>query len=484
MKAGQRILVLTEAESFAEAEDMIRCAREEALFPALVSFGLCLEREPEAEDREKMPALGSIRWLIDGEDPRRAMTRLWQGEEWVLSANIHLSFRRGWDMRCVTELHRMERSGIRHALLTCWPAQVGDWRGGSLPVAGKEITENGELVCGPGMPLRYAVSAQRSALIHPRCCFAPSAFFRQMAETDEILYLAAFRAGWRPYTPHVPVLETVAETDEVVYPKAEGEDSLDWLKRLDRLYDTKLSEGKITACLRQGVHTADLSFNKRVPAAELLRGKADGLRRRNSRVQALFVTLFPGKPEGTETMEEDGAFFRMLSEIKKLALLCYAPPAFMRQAELKVPGVAEFQEGHLIRTRRPPRADEAEDRLKASKAQLLLRSREKVPGVTHRIWIDHDILRWPVAPETEIRAERVCQDRIVLGMIAGEPDPCMIAVPDELLERLCQAIATICEAGYPEEKTLWKHLMAEHGDWFRPVQVSEKRELFSLPVKP
>lgn len=477
-----RTMVAVSADSFSKAAELLWNAKENALFPSRVSFGLLLKKDPDTEETKAMRGLGQVRWVTDGPILRAAVPALWQGEDRILTAAVGQTFRKGWDIGLALMMEKLEHGGIRQPLLTCFPPEETDWRQAALAPAGLSFTENGDLRCGPGMPLRYATEPQRCMLINPECCYAPSVFFRQTANGCDPLYLEVFRDEWRPYVPNRVWIRSTHPVGEYICPIPA--DDREILRRLDRFYDTDLCGHTLTGCCRQGIHVRELSWTKRVPLREKIADIRARLTRKKKGPIPLFVTCRLGNDNESRSPEENAAFFRMLADIRELVLLCYADEASIHEVELKMPNVAGYRESLEIYTDRPMRPEERARKSRASRMQLLRHSREKVPGMTHWIWLEPDILRYPVDPDTALRLERICTDRIVIGTVNGVPDPSMIAVPDLMLEILCRAIREACENAFPEETALWEKLMAEHGDWFSPVKIDRVGGLFPVIIMP
>lgn len=477
-------MIAAAADHYGEIETMLQNAKENALFPSRLSFGLVLLRDPDKDESERMREISRIRWITEPAELRTALPILWQGEDRILTAAAGQTFRKGWDAGLALMLDKLERGGIRQPLLTCYPPEETDWRQAALPVAGTGLAEDGSLLCGPGMPLRYAIAPQRCMLINPECCYAPSAFFRQMAENMSPLYLEAFRKEWRPYIPSGVWIRSVFPPKELVFGVPEDEESRECLKRLDRFYDTDLNGHAVTGCCRQGINVRDLIWRKRVPLREKAVNAGIRFTRKRKGPMPLFVTCRLKTDNELHSPEENAAFFRMLADIREMVLLCYADEESIHEVELKMPNVAGYRTGLEIYTDRPMRPEERKRKSKASRMQLLLHSREKVPGMSHWIWLEPDILQYPVNPDTALRLEQICTDRIVIGTIRGKPDPSMIAVPDLLLEILCRAIREVCETSFPEETALWEKLMLEHADWFSSVEIDRTGGLFSTMINP
>ena len=71
-----RILILMSAPDFLDAQTALYSAKENASNPAVLSFGVMLENEPDEESQALMSALGNIQFLCPETDAWRSMPEL------------------------------------------------------------------------------------------------------------------------------------------------------------------------------------------------------------------------------------------------------------------------------------------------------------------------------------------------------------------------------------------------------------------------
>lgn len=484
-----RILLLMAAQAYEQADAALRSARDNAASASRISYGLSLQAEPDAAAQAAMRALGSVQFLCPGGSSWTDVEALWQGEGYVLLAHPAMSFTRNWDMQLLRALRQCRRESRFSAVLTGYLPRRQDPVDAVCPVAAESFDAQGRLCFQRGTPLRYATAPQKSAFLHPDFCFGPSAFFREMREEEEPLFLSAFRRKWEAYTLHRPVLH-ISDDMPIEPCQAPAAGEMDpSLSRFEKRFGLRFATRQLTPMVRQGIFTADLTFPVRVPYAVRIQEAVRELLRRKGSVSPLCVTAYLSMPvEGPNLHEQYQCWFGYLSELKNLSLLCYGDSDTTRRIMPMHPNVLEFKPryGLPVEGELPP--DETINYIKLSKPFILARSREKFLNHSHYIWMDYGYLRYPVYERASIDWANVCSDRIVLSMVEGVPDVSMLVVPDAMLLTLCREIAALCErelnsrGHLPMETELWLMLIREHGDWFELVEMPGNRELFTLTL--
>ena len=487
-----RILLLMSAGTYCQADEALRSARENAASPARLSYGLSLQVEPDDKAHLAMRALGSVQFLCPGGSSWDDVEALWQGEGYVLVAHPAMTFTKNWDMQLLRALRQCRRDSLFSAVLTGFLPRRQDPVEAVCPVAAESFDGEGRLHFQRGTPLRYATQPQRSAFLHPDFCFAPSAFFREMRQESTPLFLAAFRRKWDIFTLHRPVIHI---SDDMALMPCEplavsGEDATA-LSRFEKRFGMRFATRQLTPMIRQGVFTADLTFPTRVPVAVRAQETLRELLRRKNDVSPLCVTAYLSMPmEGPNMHEQYMCWFRYMSRLKNLSLLCYGDGDTTRKIMPLHPNVLEFKRRYGLPLEGELPSEETMNYIKLSKPFILARSREKFLNHSHYIWIDFGYLRYPVYEGAAIDWANVCHDKIMLSMVEGVPDVSMLVVPDAMLLTLCREIAALCEqelgsrGHLPMETELWLMLVKEHRDWFELIDLPGNRELLTLAMMP
>jgi len=474
-----RILILMSAVDFLDAQTALYSAKENAANPAVLSFGVTLENEPDDESQALMAALGNIQFLCPEADAWRSMPELWQGESHVLMAHPAMRFTTGWDKALLKTLRRCpETDNGANVLTGCLPVRE-DPLDAVCPVGADAFTVDGELTFRHGTPLKYTTGLERGPFLHPAFAFAPAGFFRQMAEeSDKPLFLRAFEGGWHLYTLPAPVIRLV--WDIPVQPcRVSPDDPL--CEDFMQVFGVDFRTGSLSAQSRRGMVSEELNFRLKVPVPVKLQAKLRLWRQQRQQAagkapQPLCVTLYT-QDMPAETLR----WLKRLAELRNLPLLAYADPMQLRRITDFLPNVMEFKARYMMEL--PVDAPQLLQKL--SKAAILAKARDRELTHSHYIWLDADCVQFPLYAGTAFRFQQVCTDRIMIAMVNGEPDPTMFVVPDKLILTLAREMEARCltflnqRGDLPTETELWKLIIREHPEWFQLVVYPVQRQLFT-----
>ncbi len=486
----ERILLLMAVSDYREADDALRGALKTARQPARLTFGLSLTEEPDEEALTAMRALGSAQFLCPAQDVWASLRPLWQGEGYVLIAHPAMVFRPGWDEVLLTSLRRCHRGTALSAVLTGYLPRPCDPVDAVYPVAAEGFNDDGALRFGRGMPLRYAKAPERSAFLHPDFCFAPAAFFRQMAEGQGAPFLRAFRSKWELFTLHRPVIAMQWDTPVPPCPVDLAEEArLGGTSRFEKRFGVIFRERKLSAMARLGIFSPDLNFPQVIPLRVKLREASREAAMRGTRATPLCVTAWLRLPAPEDGLPEE-AFHRFsrLARLRNVALLCFADGESLRKIALTHPNVLEYKRRYGLPLSRDVRAENALRFTRLSKVFLLSQGREKLMNHSHYVWVDFGYLRFPVYERAGFDWDALCRERITLATVDGAPDLSMISVPQEMLPGLCREVLARSEAAMartgrlPEEAAVWEDIMRDNPDWFDTEALAGKHELITLAL--
>ena len=119
---------------------------------------------------------------------------------------------------------------------------------------------------------------------------------------------------------------------------------------------------------------------------------------------------------------------------------------------------------------------------------LLAAARDADRSRTHYLWLDFDILRYPVYEKTALDWQTVCIDRIHIARVAGRADPTMFSVPEALVPMLCDDFSLLCEksiretGALPDPVGVWDTLLDAHPEHYEAIDLPAERELLSLTM--
>jgi len=261
------------------------------------------------------------------------------------------------------------------------------------------------------------------------------------------------------------------------------------LARFEARFNVRLAGRQLSAMARQGVFTADLTYPMHVPYAVRAQEALRDLFSRRSKLAPLCVTAWvPQQEQPADMPEEYMCWFRHLSRLKALPLLCFAEGAMAKRVSLVHPNMLDYKNRYGLQARGCARWQGTKTYARLSKAFLLAQAREKFLHHTHYIWMDFSYQRYPVYERTAFDWGNICQDKITLATVEGMPDLSMIAVPDGRVLTLCRELTALCEqylqeeGRLPEEEEIWLRMMVEHPDWFSTVEMPGRRELFTMTM--
>ena len=481
-----RILLLIAAASYAAAEPALVSAMDSAFSARRISVGLVLREEPDGEARARMAQLPAPRYIVGTDSPWQVVQEEWQGETWVFLGSPDMRFNRDWDRRLERDARACQRrSGIGAVLSGCLP-RTTDALEAVSPVAAAGFDSAGRLIQGRGQPLRYASDPEPAALIHPDCCFAPAAFFRDVAETGCDPFWAAFKRRWAVYTIAAPV--AVLEREDSL-PLCEAPADPEGRARFAHHFGIDFDRRELSAKAREGIWRAGLEAPARIPLRVKLQEQLRGLDGIASRLTPLAVTAWlETGDERTADADFDQALarFRRLAAMQNVPLQCFADVRRARAVTQAHPNTLNYKSRYgmpgIARSGGPAGPEE----LALSKPFLLAAAREKDMNHSHFVWMDFDYLRYPIYERAAVDWPLLCGEKICLAAVDGVPDSSMVCVPAELVLPLCQSFQAIFEAlrrrggGIPADTEVWRKLISARPDRFEVIALPEPRELFSL----
>lgn len=480
----EQILLLLSAAAYADADSALRSAQSMALHPDRLSYGLSLGEEPDEASMRAMSALGNVQFLAPAGDSWQDAMSFWQGESHILTGHPGMRFAPHWDALLLRDLRRCQTGRSRKAALTGYLPRSQDPVDAACPVAADCFDGDGLLSFHRGMPLRYAAAPQPAAFLHPDFCFAPAAFFSELSQERGPAFLRAFLCRWNLYTPQHPRVrlrwdDPIPPCDACGYAAAHRDE----LRPFEQRFGLRFAKRQLSPMARLGVFTEGLTYPQRVPlpvrAQELLRGLGG-----RSAAAPLCVTAYLTLPFPTDCLPEEYLrWFRNLSALRGLALLCYADSDTLRAVSALHPNVLEYKLRYSLPVDTVVPPEETLNYLKLSKPFLLSASRERFLTHSHYVWLDFGCLRYPVYEHAWLDWENLCNDRIVLSIADGEPDLSMVVVPERLVTPLCREVAARCAhpvGRLPDESTLWLTLIHDRPEWFDLRPLPGPRELFTL----
>lgn len=519
-----RILILMAAPNYAAAQAALESAWLCASTPKVLSFGLCLEQEPDDIDQDAMYKLGRVQFICPASDAWAAMPHLWKGEPYVLMAHYAMRFEKGWDSALLRQqkacLPPKKREGFSAWLQARLPAAVpsGDVQPirrseqaaeaqaeelayteandpqpiltGFLPVredplqavcpvGADTLDMMGALTYRHGIPLYHGKKPMQGPFLHPNFCFGPAGFFRMMAESSEDpLFLRAFRTGWalcNPVDPRITLVFDPPLPAAEINPLAEG------MADFARTFGMDLESCTLSVRIREGLLDPRPAARLHVSSKE----KAYHLWIFHCQMALDYFKTFPRvrcvtlctsfmPSEMLERLER-------LASLENLPLTPYVDGALKREVATFLPSACELRAHHLMDVNRP-----AEEKALLSKAAILYKTGSAQVDVSHHVWLDADTVQYPVYSGMEFCWNRLCTDKIVMAMVEGQPDPSMFIVPSKLLGPLSAAVEACCQSrlnqrgALPDEADMWQTILKENPAWFQLKVLPVRRQLFTL----
>ena len=485
----ERILLLMAVDTYQDAESALQSAQENAAAPQRVSYGCILREEPDESALAAMRTLGTVLFLAPAQGAWHAFPDLWQGEGFVLLVHPAMRFTRHWDIGLLHALRLCRPDAEKRAVLTGFLPTPDDPVDAVSPVAAEGFDEGGCLCFHPGTPLRYARQPELSAFLHPAFCFAPAAFFQDMAGAEAPLFLAAFEREWMLFTLHKPLIHLAWGCPIAPCPIPEGTGSAEALARFGMKFSMKLPERKLSAMARTGIFSSDLTFPLHVPVMVRLQEAWHEAINRRSKLTPMCVTAAVTLPQPGQLLPDEAVNrFRMLAGIRNLSLLCFADGEMARRLMPVLPNLLEYKERYALPVKVAIRPADKENYLRLSKPFLLAQGREKFLSHSHYAWIDYDYLRYPVYERAALDWETLCTDKIVLATVGGQVDTSMFMVPEERLSPLCREVQYRCWArlaagqALPAEGELWQELLHDLPDWFTIIELPAFGGLLDLTM--
>ena len=478
-----RILLVMTADAAEDCCETLQSALERAASDRRVSIGLLIREEPGEAALEYLRKLGTVQYMKPTARVSADILALWQGEGYVLLTENRVSFTKNWDMQLLKALR--ECSGgddPKRALTGALPTPL-DAVDAVYPLAADHFDEQGTLWLRRGIPLRYSVKPLRTPFLNPGFSFAPVGFWRDLAEEEADVGFFAHDRGWQLYTLHRAVLRAETARELPVLPKEH------WVNEAQPEAGGLLSGDHLSVSARTGIPSSDGTFLRSVPAAVKLQQALRRRTRGRETLQPLLVTRFAGQTgEDGDSPSEDMVYFRLLSAVETMPLLCFADARLLRVLTPVMPNALEDKP----RYRMPLSLISAEDERKLpvlNKLQLLNVAREKQLNHTHYIWVSRSVLRYPVYEHICPDWNEICTDKAVLATVDGEPDTAMIAVPEHLVADLGRECLERCRDSLartgklPEENVLWRELLRERQDIIAPVPLPRPGMLIDLTMQ-
>ncbi|MBQ8161972.1 MAG: hypothetical protein IJ083_14695 [Clostridia bacterium] len=476
-----RILLLLASNSFSDVSATLRDAMEKAKDRENISIGLSLGEEPGEEEAQEMAGYGELTYLCPGSDSWHDARRFWRGEALIMVSQAGMGFTKGWD----AQMQRTLRSLGPHAALTGMPPYI--WHVmNTMWAVGASKVEDGYLTLHRGAAMHLTTAPQRTPFLNPGFCFAPAAFFRLVAEDQEVPFLMAFAQGWKLYTLHLPLLSMSMhiQLPEVRLP----DDGVTEAFLAEYGFQRKKREIRPSAAAILGLARQNLIIERKMPLNRIVRQRLLYTGERSGKRMPLCVTCFLTLPVSDGRLGVQQFYFRQLCEAKNLPLMCFAEKEMLMRVQNVLPNTLEFRRSYGIRAEGQLDGERVFHWLSLSLVHFLESARSTYTAYTHYIWLDPDVLRCPVWEGVNFQWQGVCTNQIVLARVREELDLSMIAVPTELLAKLARAVEALVEDSvrrdgvWPDVHEMWKKLIWEHPTWFRVLELPARREMIYLAM--
>lgn len=477
-----RILLVMAVPEGREAAEALRSAVAVADAPGSLSVGLLTDNVRGLPDLETAAALRTAPFA----DPWRGLMQLWQGETWVLLGAPEMRFERHWDRQLLREAAYWQvRSAAGPIFTGCLPTEAGTVHAVS-PVAASRFDWQGKLEQASGVPFRYATASEPGALIHPRFCFAKAGFFRAMSESDCDPFWTAFKGRWAVMTLARPLIRLTH--DDPLPTITAPEQDTDGRQRFARHYGIDFDHQILSPQAQEGVWNADLAAPARIPLKVRLQESLRSLDNVGSKLTPLAVTCRLGLPEREDAEAVELSRFRRLASLRNVPLLCFTDQVCRSRTEKLCQHTIDYQPRYALPTSLSLQNKDKALYLRLSSPFLLSAAREREDGHSHFVWIDADILRYPVYARAAIDWQVICDDRITLACVNGKPDLSCFTVPEGQIVGLCRDMQRICDAmtrerdALPPAEEVWETMLAENPDRFEVIDLPGERELFGLTM--
>ncbi len=471
-----RTLILMESVDWESAEAAVESARQKALYPGLLSFGLILQTMPDAQGEARMRAIPSLLCAV-GTCAYEQRKAFWRGENNILMIDAGVRFAFSWDVRL-----RAARNACRtQSVLT-----------GVLPDPGMPV----EAVCaiglreggrtwrlGAGLAMRYAAHSMKSAFANPRFLYGPARFFQEIDFEKDGISVQALEMRWDLYTMREPILKRQYAQEEWEETPEEGKA----LAGFAQHFGMDLEQGTFSAELHTGIPVPDLMLPQHVPLSVRIQEAFRRLFSRDRHTDPLLVTACVSLPGQQVLTEESLAAFRRLVSMQALSVLCYADDAHLERLLRFHPNVLSFQRRYALDGEWTVRGENVLRYLELSRIHMLLSAQEKFPGHTHYAFIDMDYQAFPVYEKAALDLQNLCTDRIVMASTGGKADLSLICVPERFLSPLARAVSETVQQSHvrgrlPDAESVWESLIRAHSDWFTLIPLPGPRQLLSLTM--
>lgn len=455
----------------------VRDAVKKALWPELLSFGLCCQADAGlgalAEDIKpaKVTALP-----VPGEE--FTLREAWQGvygqyagQRHALQITPEATFRQGWDKRLQDAL---KMADWEKPLLTCVLTADGTPRA----VAAKGFSPEGRLQLAPGTRIVNALRPVRAAFLCPDFVFGAGEWMYLAQELNWdggsalALSLHAFQGGFRAMTLNENLACCAKSYEFLEEDRPEGE-LAGALKRFEQARGLSFDRLEVCAQGYLGIYTPEMRYPVQLSMAESFRQL---LRRRRetpiSRVMlATAMEAFP--PETPEAAYL--AQFANLAALSRFSLCCYCPQELVKRLQKILPNT------YFARWERRNPQDGPESSVR-QKPLFIAHAARQFPAHTHYGWIDMDYLKHPLYPRSVFLWDKLADNKIHLAQVDGQPDTSLLVVPKGRIGWLSDVSATLIAASEGEmgDTGLFSRLINTYPDQFTLHPMPQRQALLSL----
>ena len=476
----ERVLMLLYGADFDAVHDCLAEAVRTASVPDRLSLGVSLACPPDEKQLQEIAGM-RVRTVISS-DPAvwHAFPELWQGETYVLMAAAGMRFTPSWDRQLPYYLRQAGNRTVLTGLLP-WPGSTVD---AVYSIAGASLDDDLTLHLTAGVPLRYAVKAHKSAFLNPGFVFAPAAFLQQIARTELPLFLEAFRERWQLMTLQTPVLRMLGPTRLEPVSLADCPDP-QILKDFAEHFGMDLDAHTLSPEIREGIFTADLQVNGRVPLSVKFQ---EGVRRSlvGRGADPLCVTAY--LEDSVRPDAQAMAHFRRAGQLENMPVLCFASQTAIRAILFSHANTLAYKPRNGLLLDNVPDTPEDRSRYEVlNRFFVLAQGFERFMGHSHYIWMDFDYLRYPVYSGAAMQWDVVCTEKVCIAKTGGHLDFSMMVVPDIQVTAICRDIQAVCDhvlrqTGHlPDPESVIQQLATVPGRFDFPETPSD-HELLSLTM--